>query len=195
MEAAERACQQLHREYMGKRYIEVFQCSASEVKTALSTGRHKDTMFIHLCFRTNTIGGVKDSGGRGRNGSYQKDFGRGGRSGRDRGRRQEYRYDNDRGYGNRDYDSRGGGGANNYDRSRPPKRRNYGVTVRVRGIPFSTTEDELADFFQEYNVRITFIKFLVCILLSRWILMMSRLASTVMADPVGMPWLPSHQLN
>ena len=39
VEAAERACQQLHREYMGKRYIEVFQCSASEVKTALSTGR------------------------------------------------------------------------------------------------------------------------------------------------------------
>jgi len=24
--------------------------------------------------------------------------------------------------------------------------------VRVRGIPFSTTEDELADFFQEYSV-------------------------------------------
>jgi len=43
----------------------------------------------------------------------------------------------------------GGGG---YDRSRPAKRRNYGVTVRVRGIPFSTTEDELADFFQEYSV-------------------------------------------
>jgi len=38
VEAAERACRQLHREYMGKRYIEVFQCSASEVKTALTTG-------------------------------------------------------------------------------------------------------------------------------------------------------------
>ena len=38
VEAAERACHQLHREYMGKRYIEVFQCSASEVKTALTTG-------------------------------------------------------------------------------------------------------------------------------------------------------------
>ena len=99
------------------------------------------------------LGGIKDTGGRSRNGSYQKDIGRGNRSGRDRGRRQDYRYDSDRssGYGNRDYDGRGGG-ANNYDRSRPPKRRNYGVTVRVRGIPFSTTEDELADFFQEYNV-------------------------------------------
>lgn len=92
-------------------------------------------------------------GGRSRNGSYQKDYGRGGRSSRDRGRRQDYRYDNDRSYSNRDYDGRGSGGGNNYDRSRPPKRRNYGVTVRVRGIPFSTTEDELADFFQEYNVR------------------------------------------
>ena len=112
-----------------------------------------------MYFHANFVGGVKESGGRGRNGSYQRDLARGGRSGRDRGRRQEYR-DNDRSYGNRDYDSRGGGGANNYDRSRPPKRRNYGVTVRVRGIPFSTTEDELADFFQEYNVRITCINLL-----------------------------------
>ena len=86
--------------------------------------------------------------GRSRNGSYQKDIGHGNRSGRDQGRRQDYCYDSDHsgGYGNRDYDSRGGG-ANNYDRSRPPKHRNYGVTVRVRGIPFSTTEDELASRF------------------------------------------------
>ena len=93
-------------------------------------------------------GGVKQDN-RGRNGS--KEYGRSSRGGgRDRGRRQEYRSD-DRGssHGSRDYDSRGGGG---YDRSRPAKRRNYGVTVRVRGIPFSTTEDELADFFQEYSV-------------------------------------------
>ena len=65
-------------------------------------------MYLH----ENLVGGVKDSGGRGRNGSYQKDLARGGRSSRDRGRRQDYR-DNDRGYGNRDYNSRGGGGANN----------------------------------------------------------------------------------
>ena len=70
------------------------------------------------------------------------------------GIKQDYCYNSDcSSYGNRDYDSRGGG-ANNYDCSRPtPKHCNYDVTVRVRGIPFSTTEDGLTDFFQEYNVR------------------------------------------
>ena len=141
-----------------------------------------------MYFHENLVGGIKDSEGRGRNGSYQKDLSYGGR--RDRGRRQDY-HDNDHGYGNRDYDSRGGGGANNYDCSRPPKHCNYAVTMRVRGIPFSTTEDELADFFQEYNVRNTCIKLLAYMFFNailRWTPMMSRLASTMMADPVGMPW-------
>jgi len=54
VDAAERACHQLHREYMGKRYIEVFQCSAIEVKTALATGEYvaNDVYSMSIIFCT-----------------------------------------------------------------------------------------------------------------------------------------------
>lgn len=52
---------------------------------------------------------------------------------------------------------RGGGGGGGYRRGGGGGRQRYnsgsGAIVKARGLPYSTTDSELADFFEEYDVR------------------------------------------
>lgn len=51
----------------------------------------------------------------------------------------------------------GGGGGGGYRRGGGGGRQRYnsgsGAIVKARGLPYSTTDSELADFFEEYDVR------------------------------------------
>ena len=59
----------------------------------------------------------------------------------------------DTGYRGRGGGGGGGGGGRYYDDDRDRRRRpSGGSSVKVRGLPFSTREDELCNFFADYDV-------------------------------------------
>lgn len=113
VDGASKAAMDLHKQYIGDRYIEVFQCSGDEVAQAI--------------LEHGTGGGLGGGGG---------GIGGGG------------------GSGGRGYSSSRGGGGDRGGRgdSGGRRRRSSGACVKCRGLPYSTREDELVEFFGDYDV-------------------------------------------